>query len=55
MKRELKGLLEAMRRYKIPKGGTLTYDQEEVRTINGMNVPLMPVWKWLLLGQEERP
>ncbi len=53
--RELKGLIEAMRRHKIPRGGILTYDQEEARTINGMNVPLMPVWKWLLLGQEERP
>ncbi len=51
--RELKGLFEAMRQYKIPKGGILTYDQEEVRTINGMNVPLMPVWKWLLLSRDE--
>lgn len=51
--RELKGLLEAMRRYKIPKGGILTYDQEEIRTINGMNVPLIPAWKWLLLSRNE--
>jgi len=51
--RELKGLLEAMRRHKIPKGRILTYDQEEARTINGMNVPLMPVWKWLLLSRDQ--
>jgi hypothetical protein len=47
--RELKGLLEAMRRYKIPKGGILTYDQEGVRTVNGTNVRMVPVWKWLLV------
>lgn len=51
--RELKGLLEAMRRFKIPKGGILTYDQEGVRTVNGINVPLTPVWKWLLLSRDE--
>ena len=51
--RELKGLLEAMRQYKIPQGGILTHDQEGVRTINGMKVPLIPVWKWLLLSRDE--
>jgi predicted AAA+ superfamily ATPase len=51
--RELKGLLEAMRRFKIPKGGILTYDQEGVRTVNGINVPLTPVWKCLLLSRDE--
>ncbi len=51
--RELKGLYEAMRRHKIPKGGILTYDQEEGRTINGKDVPLIPVWKWLLLSRDE--
>jgi predicted AAA+ superfamily ATPase len=48
--RELKGLLEAMRHYKIPKGGILTYDQEGVRTVNGTNVRMVPVWKWLLIS-----
>ncbi|MBS3918740.1 MAG: ATP-binding protein [Deltaproteobacteria bacterium] len=51
--RELKGLLEAMRQFKIPRGGILTYDQEEVRTINGLKIPIIPVWKWLLLSGEE--
>ncbi len=49
--RELKGLLEAMRLYKIPKGGILTYDEEGSRSINGHNVVMAPVWKWLLLPE----
>jgi predicted AAA+ superfamily ATPase len=53
--RELKGLLEAMRQHKIPNGGILTYDQEEVRAIDGQKIPVIPVWKWLLLsGTEEK-
>jgi predicted AAA+ superfamily ATPase len=51
--RELKGLLEAMRHYKIPKGGILTYDQGGVRSVNGKKVPMVPVWKWLLLSEHQ--
>jgi hypothetical protein len=51
--RELKGLIEAMRHYKIPKGGVLTYDQEGVRNKNGINIALVPVWKWLLLPEHQ--
>jgi predicted AAA+ superfamily ATPase len=51
--RELKGLLEAMRRYKIPKGGILTYDQEGGRDVGGMKIPIVPVWKWLLLSEHQ--
>ena len=47
-KRELKGLLEARRCLKIEKGGILTYNQEETRTIDGTAICLLPVWKWLL-------
>jgi predicted AAA+ superfamily ATPase len=47
-KREINGLLEAMREYHIPAGGILTYGQEEARAIEGSKIPLIPVWKWLL-------
>ena len=43
-KRELKGLREAMKEFKLKKGLLLTYDQED--TID--NITIKPVWKWLL-------
>ena len=52
--RELKGLFEAMHRHKISEGKILTYDQEGSRIINSKEVPLIPVWKWLLLRGDER-
>jgi len=47
-KREINGLLEAMREYRIPEGGILTYAQEETRSVEGSEVRILPVWKWLL-------
>jgi predicted AAA+ superfamily ATPase len=51
--REFKGLLEAMRRLKLRKGGILTYDQQATRTLDGVKIPLLPVWKWLLFPRDE--
>jgi hypothetical protein len=51
--REFKGVLEAMHRLKMSKGGILTYDQEETRTPDGVKIPLVPVWKWLLFPRDE--
>ena len=47
-KRELKGFAEARRSLGIKAGGILTYSQEGTRKINGTEVRLQPVWKWLL-------
>ncbi|MDW7761122.1 MAG: ATP-binding protein [Acidobacteriota bacterium] len=47
-KRELNGFAEARRELGITKGGILTYNQEETRTLNGESVLVRPVWKWLL-------
>ena len=44
-KRELKGLQEAMKKFKLKKGLILTYGQEE---IIDKNITVVPVWKWLL-------
>jgi predicted AAA+ superfamily ATPase len=52
--REFRGLLEAMHRLKMSKGGILTYDQEETRTRDGIKIPLVPVWKWLLFPRDEK-
>jgi len=53
-RRELEGLLEAMRSLKIRRGGILTYDQTGTRRVDGQTVHLIPVWEWLL-GYRGRP
>ena len=47
-KRELAGIVDACRSLDIPSGVILTHDREEEREINGLNVSVLPVWKWLL-------
>lgn len=47
-KRELEGLLEAMREFKLKKGTILTYDESESLTVEGGNIYIVPVWQWLL-------
>jgi predicted AAA+ superfamily ATPase len=54
-KREIKGLSEARRAAGVEKGGILTYSQEGTRQFNGMEVRLLPVWKWLLKPDALRP
>ncbi len=46
--REVRGLLGAMREFKIPRGGILTSAQEGTRRADGREILLTPVWKWLL-------
>lgn len=46
--RELKGLLEAMKKFNLKEGWLLTEDQEEKRKIDGKNIHIMPVWKWMV-------
>lgn len=47
-KREIEGLLEAMRAYKLKEGLLLTLEQEEVIQKHDKTIIVMPVWKWLL-------
>jgi len=47
-KRELAGLLEALKEYDINEGTILTEDQEEEKIVEGKKIIVMPVWKWLL-------
>ena len=47
-KREIKGLIEAMKYFKIRKGIILTYNQEKQIKENGYKIEVIPVWKWLL-------
>ncbi|MFH1196496.1 MAG: ATP-binding protein [bacterium] len=47
-KRELKGLLEAIKYFKMNSGLILTSDQENEMIIEDKKIIIKPVWKWLL-------
>jgi len=47
-KREIKGLIEAMKHFKIKKGLILTYNQEQEIKENKYKIQVIPVWKWML-------
>jgi len=47
-KREIYGLLEVLKKYKLKEGILLTEDQEERRKLYGKIIIVIPVWKWLL-------
>ena len=44
----LKGLLEAMREFKLKKGTILTYDESESIAVKEGKIEVVPVWQWLL-------
>ena len=46
--RELKGLLEALTRWKIKDGLILTANQETERVVERHKIRIQPVWKWAL-------
>jgi hypothetical protein len=47
-KRELAGLIAAMKCFNVKEGLILTDNQEEERIIEGLKIKIMPTWKWLL-------
>lgn len=47
-KRELGGLLDALKCYDLKGGLILTEDEEGTEVIDGFKVMILPVWKWLL-------
>lgn len=51
--REIDGLIEAMKKFKLKEGLLLTNGQEERLKINGNKIVIKPVWKWLLENREE--
>ena len=46
--REIGGLLESLKKFKLKEGLILTYDQEEEFKIENKKIIVKPVWKWLL-------
>lgn len=47
-KREIKGLTEAMNKFKLKQGLILTYDQEDELRVDNKKIIIKPLWKWLL-------
>jgi len=51
-RRELAGLAEARRTLGVERGLILTYTQRGEHRVDGWEIPLLPVWEWLLGGAE---
>ena len=47
-KREIDGLIEALKEHKLNEGLILTEEQEGERTVEGKKIVIKPVWQWLL-------
>jgi predicted AAA+ superfamily ATPase len=47
-RRELGGLIEAMKKFELKEGVILTESQEEIIKKDGFIINVMPTWKWLL-------
>jgi len=47
--REIKGLVECAKEFKLKKGIIITKDKEGERTVRGVKIKFIPLWKWLLL------
>jgi hypothetical protein len=48
--REINGIISCCKNAKISRGHILTFDQEEILKNEGIEINIMPVWKWLLSG-----
>ncbi len=47
-KREVDGLIEALKEYQLKEGLILTLDKEEAFVLGDKKIIIKPVWKWLL-------
>jgi len=48
-KREIGGLLEAIKKFNLKKGLIVTADEERDIELEGKKIRVIPVWKWLLM------
>jgi len=51
-KRELNGLLDAMKTYNLTQGTILTENENDEFEFDGYKVVVMPIYKWLLINQK---
>lgn len=47
-KREFNGLIAALEEFKLNEGIILTESTEEILTVNGYTIKVIPTWKWML-------
>lgn len=50
--REINGLLEAMKKFKLKKGLIITLNQENKFNFDDKKIIVMPVWKWMLENEK---
>lgn len=50
--REIGGLIESCEKLRMKEGVIFTYDEEEDKKVHGVNVKILPVWKWLIKGDK---
>ena len=46
--REIAGLIEALKMFKLDEGMIITSNQEDTLTVEGKKIILKPAWKWML-------
>jgi len=46
--REINGLLSAIKTYDLKSGTIITYEEEWNEKIDGINISIIPAWKWSL-------
>jgi len=46
--REINGLIEAMKKFKLKKGLIVTYDDDDEIVKDGLKIKVVPAWKWML-------
>jgi len=49
--REINGLVEAMKKFKLKKGTIITYDDDDEIVRDGLKIKVVPAWKWMLEGK----
>jgi len=47
-KREMKGLLSACKKLNLTRGQIITYESEDEIIEDGVNITLIPFYKWVL-------
>lgn len=47
-KREVSGLIEAMRAYGLSRGIILTEAEQDTISVDGFTIAVLPIWKWIL-------
>ena len=51
-KRETEGIIEACKWFHLKNGTIITYDEEKDIRIDGININIVPAWKWLVKRRE---